>query len=397
MWEVYPGPGVNQPWNQVIFPSADSNWEIFGGLTAARLKAIPAVGRALALICGMAAQMPIEDMRGDVMLPRPRLLDAPDPTRPRSWFVSQEIEDYLVHGNAVCLVTARDAEGWPAAATWVPAQWVMVTQQPDGRVDYWVHGRQLNTADVVHVRRGADPFNPVRGIGVLEQYTLPLRLQVEQDAYQRTVLKEAAVPSVAVIAPNPELSQTEADEAAKSWVEKYSGAQRRPAILPAGTVVTPLSWSPNDAQMVEAREAALKDAANMLNIDGYWVGAGSGSYTYKSPGPMYLNLLRQTVGPILADFEGAWSQAWLPRGRRVTFFRREVLADDMSTAVAWVSKAIASKIITQSEGRVLLGFSADVPAELKPQPIPAALAAAASAPDEQNNDDQDDETEETAA
>ncbi|MFT4295633.1 MAG: phage portal protein [Micropruina sp.] len=388
---------MSQPWNHVIFPSAGSNWDVYGGMTAARLKAIPAVGRALALIGGMSAQMPLEDMRGDTILPRPRLLDAPDPDRPRSWFVGLQVEDYLVHGNAVCLVTARDAEGWPAAVVWVPAQWVLVTQQPDGRVDYWVNGQHLNTADVVHVRRGADPFNPVRGIGVLEQYMLPLRLINEQDTYQRTILREAAVPSVAVIAPNPDLDQDEADKAAERWVEKYSGPVRRPAILPAGTVVTPLSWSPNDAQMVQAREASLKDAANMLNIDGYWVGAGAGSYTYKSPGPMYLNLLRQTVSPILADFEGAWSQAWLPRGRRVTFFRREVLADDMSTAVAWVSKAITAKIITQSEGRVLLGFSADVPDELKPKPVPAALAGAAPATTEATDDDVPDDEKEAAA
>lgn len=222
---------------------------------------------------------------------------------------------------------------------------------------------------------------------------LPLRLIADQDSYQRTVLKEAAVPSVAVITPNPDLDQDEADKAADRWMEKYSGPQRRPAILPAGTTITPLSWSPNDAQMVQAREASLKDAANMMNIDGYWLGAASGSYTYKSPGPMYLNLLRQTVGPILSDLEGAWSQAWLPRGRRVVFFRREVLADDMSTAVGWVSKAVDGKLITQSEGRVLLGFSAEVPDELKPKPVPAALAASAT---EATDDVPDDEKEAAA-
>lgn len=352
-----------QPWNQVVFPS--SSWAP-GVLTAARLRAIPAIGRGLALTCGMAAQMPLDDVRGDVVLPRPRLLHQPDPDRPRSWFVGQHVEDYLVHGNAVHLVTTRDKDNWPATVAWIPAQWVDVSESVDepGVVDYWVHGRQLPRADVVHVRRGADPWNTARGIGVVEQYMIPLQRMVDQDRYESGVMNGSAVPSVAVIVPNPELSTAEADEAKERWVEKFAGPVREPVILPAGTEVKPLAWSPNDAQLAELRKLSLTDAANMLNIDGYWLGAESTSLTYKSPGPMYLNLIRQTVGPILEDIEGTWTAAWLPRGRQVTFLRRAVQGDDMQTTVAWVRNALAAKLITQSEGRTILGFGAEVPAEL---------------------------------
>ena len=80
-WEVQPvyEAGVLQPWNQVIFPSADSNWPVWGGMTSALLKSIPAIGRAYELIEGMAAQMALDDVKGDRILPRPQLLDDPDP------------------------------------------------------------------------------------------------------------------------------------------------------------------------------------------------------------------------------------------------------------------------------------------------------------------------------
>lgn len=362
-----------QPYSEIVWPEA---WRS-ARLTASRVKGIPAIGRGLSLICGMGKQMPLDDVRGDVVLPRPRLLDQPDPDQARSWFVDVQLEDYLVHGNALHLVTARDSFGWPLAGTWLPASWSTVTKMPDGRMDYWCAGVHLNTADVVHVRRGADPLFPWRGQGVVEQYLASLGLLVDQQAYEGRVLRGSAVPSVVVIAPNEDPSQDEIDQAKAAWVDKYGGPTREPAVLPKGTEVHPLAWSPADSQLVEARKLGLTDAANMLNLDGYWVGAETGGYSYKSPAPMYLNLLRQTVSPILEDFEGVWSAAWLPRGRRVRFQRTAVLGDDMQTMVGWVAAAVKAKLITQSEGRVLLGFGADVPAELKPKPVPPQLLAAA--------------------
>lgn len=364
MWEVYPDSVGLQPWNQVVFPPADSNWPVGGSLTAARVKSIPAIGRGLDLICGLAKQMPIDDVQGDVVLSRPRLLDQPDPDRTRPWFVGQHVEDYLVHGNAVTLITSRFPNGWPSSAVWVPAQWCSVSEGLDGGTDYWVGGRQLQAADVVHVRRGADPFNVRRGIGVVEQYVSPLSRMLNQERYEAGVLSQSAVPSVVITTPNPDLSQTEADEAKAAWVAKFAGPNREPAVLPAGTTVTPLAWSPNDSQMAEAIKLSLTDAANMLNMDGYWLGAPTASMTYQSPGPMYLNLIRQTIGPILEEFEAAWSASWLPRGRRVTFQRRAAMSDSPAATVTWLATALDKKIITVSEARVILGFGADVPAEL---------------------------------
>ena len=39
-----------------------------------------------------------------------------------------------------------------------------------------------------------------------------------------------------------------------------------PVILPSGSEVKPLAWSPSDSQMVEAHQMSLQDVAN--EIDG---------------------------------------------------------------------------------------------------------------------------------
>lgn len=397
---LVPGAGVTQPWNGVLFPTEGSNW-VFGGdvTTSQQLKSIPAIGRGLNLVEGMAMQMPLDVMRGDVVLPRTRLLEQPDPGTDRAWFVGMQFDDYLVHGNALALVTVRDAQGWPAAVTRLAPELVDLVVDVDGRAEYWCAGRVLPAGDVVHVRRGADPLMPGRGVGVLEQFVRALSRMDKQSRYEENILDGSAVPSTVVTTPNAKPSQEELDAASDRWMEKFSGPQRRPVFLPNGTTVTTLSWSPADSQLVEARQLSLTDAANVLNMDAFWVGGAIASgLTYRSPGPMWLNLLRQTVAPILEQFELTWSQAWLPRGQRIRFQRRVVLEDDMGTTVGWVDRAVKGNLITLSEARVFLGLSADVPAELKKKP-PAPLVASGEVgeqevPDEDvQDDDQEDQGE----
>ena len=325
---------------------------------AATARKIPGVGRALAIYGGMLKQAPLDAWRGIEPLPRPRLLDAPDPTpsNPRSWFVQVSVEDYLLNGNAVAVVTARNAEGWPAACAWIPAQWVTVTWQPGSAPQYWIGSQQVPLDDVVHVKRGADRWYPARGVGAVEEYLSTLDRIRMQEEYERSALAEGAVPSVAVISPNPDLSPDEADDAKITWMEKYSGGKREPAILPNGTQVIPLGWSPSDNQMTEARKLSLTDLANAFNLDGYWLGAPAASLTYRSPGPMYLNLLRTSINPVAVDFEAVWSASWLPRGQSLRFDRAELLRDDLATTVHTMVEASGGPVMSTGEARAYMSL-----------------------------------------
>jgi HK97 family phage portal protein len=318
---------------------------------------IPGVGRALGVYCAMLKQAPLDAWRGLTPLPRPRLLEAPDPDNVRSWFVQVSVEDYLLNGNAVCLVTSRGFDGWPLSVAWIPAQWVTVMWTPGQPADYYVQGRALPRGDVVHVKRGADRWYPVRGVGVVEEYLGSLDRIAMEEAYERGTLSGAGVPSVAVIAPNPDLSSTEAGVAKDRWVEKFAGPRREPAILPSGTQVIPLGWSPSDNQMTEARRASLQDIANMFNLDGYWIGAPSSSMTYRSPGPMYLNLLRTSIEPVAVDIEDTWSHAWLPTTTRVRFDRQALLRDDLQTTADTLATLTGgAAVMTVNEARAYLSL-----------------------------------------
>jgi HK97 family phage portal protein len=369
-------PAAAQPWNHVVFPQPSVAgvplvWDV---TTAA---ALPSVARATALYTGMISQLNMDDVRGTDVLARPPLLAQPDPTMTKTRFVHLSIEDYLLNGNALSYKLGENAEDWPAGVAWIAASWVGITMTgkpyPDD-IEYWAGGRKLERARIIHVRRGADRNCPARGVGIVEQHMASLDRIASEEAYEREALSNGAVPSVAVITPNPRLGTDEASTAKTNWVQKFT--RREPAILPSGTQVIPLAWSPADSELQAARQFSLTDVANMFNIDGYWLGAPTqGSLTYRSPGQQYTALLRTSLEPIMTHIEDAWSTAWLPRGRRIRFDRMALTRDDLKTMMSTLAEGIKVGLISIDEGRTYLGLPPAVVVPPSSELVPAGGAA----------------------
>ena len=127
----------------------------------------------------------------------------------------------------------------------VPAERVNCWLDPtDGRVWYEVGGTILDSDRVHHVKRRLDPWHPWRGVGVLEQHMRSFARISDQEAYQSRLLRDSGVPSVAVTFGNPDLSQEQAEQAKKAYLAKFAGPKREPIVLPQGSTVVPLAWSP---------------------------------------------------------------------------------------------------------------------------------------------------------
>lgn len=341
-------------WPGLINDSGVSR-RIFDGATAS---GIPAIGKALTLY-GILGGLDLEAWRGSTKLATPSLLQQPDKGEAGStWFVQQHMTDWLLNGNACHLVTARDAAGFPAATRWFPAHLWTVTQGPMGEDrQYWLASNRVPARDVVHVKRGHDPqVWAARGLGIVQQHLRTLNRAGMQEDAECGALELGGVPSVAIIAPQKDLSQKEANAAGASWDSQFSGPVRRPAILPNGTQVVPLGWSASDSEMIEARKMTLIDIANLTGFDPYWLGSPGSSHNYKSPGPMFLQLLRTAFEPTLSLFEDAWSLAWLPYGQRVRFNRDELTRDDLESTVRTMVMATGGKpLITVAESREYMG------------------------------------------
>jgi HK97 family phage portal protein len=381
---------MHQLWPPVDVPSTLTR-QVWDADTA---RTIPGVGRALG-IYELIGQCALDDFRGIVpVTPRPRLLERPDPDRSRPHFIKAHVNDYLLHGNACHLVTARDANGWPAAARWFPAHQWQITEE-DGAPVYWLNGRRVDRPrDVIHVQRGSDPVAPFRGVGVVEQHVRALNRVGLQEAGETENLRGRGMPGVAIITPQREPKESDLDAAADKWAARFEGSRNLPAFLPAGTQVVPLAWSPNDQQMTEARKLSLVDVANIFNLDSYWLGAPGSSHTYRSVGPLFVSLLRTSLEGVLVELEDVWSYGWLPHGRRVRFDRAALSSDDLAASITTARSAYESRLWTWPEVRTFLGLDPTIPEpENNPPPAPAPPPPDPEPPVEELEDDQLDDEE----
>ncbi|MGI5952028.1 MAG: phage portal protein [Brooklawnia sp.] len=355
-----------------------------GVVTARVVEAIPAVSRAMGVIAGRMSQMPLTLWHGqDRITPTPPLLQRPDPTLDYATLINALCWDYWIHGNALLLETVHDEDtGLPLAATWLPAERVNTWLDPrTGQPNYEIAGRALNPQHIRHFKRRLDPWQPWRGIGVLEQHMRAWAKMSDQQAYESRLLQDSAVPSVAIIIGNPDLSKEEARAAKTNWLAKFGGPTREPAILPAGTEVKPLSWSPTDAQMIEAQKASRGDVADIFDLDRFYLGVVDGSFNYKTASSMGRALLQDTLAEHLRTFEDVLTAGWATPGNEIRFDTTRAIVDDPEATMAWLKPAYEVGLITTDEARERLGMPplndqqrADITARTQlhttPQPAP---------------------------
>jgi phage portal protein BeeE len=353
---------------------------------------IPGMSRALQLYGGLIGSCMLQHRQGiDVLDETPRLLTQPDPDLAYSTFVRLHVEDWWLHGNACHLVTAREARtGYPAAVRWFPARrWSIQEDRDRAQPIYLLDGKEVPRGDVVHVQRGSDPWFPYRGMGVVEQHVRTLNRAGLEEAAEAASLTDRGTPSVAIITPQSEPKETELDAAADKWVERFTGTAPKPAFFPKDTQIVPLSWNPSEGQMVEARKMTLVDIANLMNLDAWWLGAEASSHNYKSPGPLFLMLMKTSLGPVMDPFEQVWSQSWLPRGRQVGFDRVTLLRDDLGSMIA-AFKGADRFFPDPNEARRYMGFPT-LPDAAWPSP---AAPPEPTPPDDEDEQDEQDPTEE---
>jgi HK97 family phage portal protein len=260
---------------------------------------------------------PVEQIK-----PRPWLLEQPNPPDTRMTSFSSWALDLIWEGNAIGIVAARNATGYPTAAYAVPAAAVgvrRITDQswstlPIGTIEYSVGQKTFPSSDIIHIKGPCEP-GALRGIGVLEAHMATLNLAKEQSR-QAGALAVHGVPTGVIESANPDLTSDEAKDIKAKWLQ--SQRDRTIAVLNATTTFKPLSWNPEELQLVEARKFSLHELALIFGVPLSLLGVESGSRTYSNIEQEGINLLKFSLGGHLARFEqtlsqhmarGTWAQA----------------------------------------------------------------------------------------
>lgn len=340
---------------------------------------IPGCWRAANLIADLLAQVPwdayrkadppslrgLEQTRGstdDVHIPtqridpRPHLLDQPSPPDTRHTTLKSLVLDYLWHGNGVAVVTGRDALERPTACKPVAATSVSVRRvprndpqrsgRPVGSIEYKVGDQTFDAQDIIHFK-GPVPAGQLRGMGIVESQVSTITLAKDQQR-QASGVTNHGVPTGVLKSDNPDLTGAEAADMKAAWMAaRASGGV---AVLNATTEFVPLSWSPTDLQMVEARRLNLSEIELIFGFPVGWLGGMNSARQYSNVEMDAVNLLKFTLSGHLSQFEQTFSLLF-PRGTHVRADLDVILRADILTRFKAYEIGIDKGILLRTEAR----------------------------------------------
>ena len=146
-----------------------------------------------------------------------------------------------------------------------------------------------------------------------------------------------------------DFSKTNMADALKAqWMSMYSGRNRMPAVLNSSTEFEILSGNAQESQLVEAQIQALTEAANILGLPAYYLGAPNSSRTYANVEQENLQLVRWSIQPIAERIEQVLSDL-LVRGQYARFDYDTLLRTDTNSRYAAYQTAITSGFLTVDE------------------------------------------------
>ncbi len=355
---------------------------------------IPGVWRAATLLSGLVAELPLEAYkyqrpygsrpgRKVQVSPTPPLLADPAAGRDTPLTVRAAwVLDYLFNGNAIAVVAARSPlTGLPSAVLPIPARWVRVawadgsspTDLTGGPRVYQVGSWEGGPWDVIHVMGPSEP-GALRGMGVLEAACSTFDLSREL-ARQASGISNHGVPTGVLETADPDVEQSELETAKTLWLEAQR--DRTIAALPPGVKFSPLSWNPEELELVEARKFSLQEIALYFGLPGRYLGVESGSLQYSTPQLDSVDLLKLTVNRILVAFEQEFSRHLEP-GVTAMFNREAILETDTKTRFETYAIALNPQTgwLVRNEVRAMEDLEAlpefDAPAVAAPPEAPPA-------------------------
>lgn len=324
---------------------------------------LPGAWRAANLIADLIGSVPWSAYRergGDPVIkisPTPPLLAQPAPPDTRMTTFSSWALDLLWHGNAIGIIASRNAEGWPTSVLPVPAEMVQARRVTDtkysplpvGSIEYGIGSlKNMSPHDVIHIKGPCAPGS-LRGMGVLEAHLNTLSLGHEQIKQARS-LSQNGVPTGLLKTLNPDATQVDATELKNVWLTAQR--TRTVAVLNATTEFVPLSWNPEEMQLVDARKFTLHELGLIFGLPLSFLGVEQSNRTYTNVEQEAVNLIKFTLSGHLARFEQTLALAF-PHGSWVKANLDAVLRADTLTRYEAHKIGLDAGFLTLDEVRTI--------------------------------------------
>jgi HK97 family phage portal protein len=223
----------------------------------------------------------------------------------------------------------------------------------DGLPVYGWAGEAFGWDEVTHVRGYTSP-GALWGLGVIEAFRMSLGAMTDVAKYGATTFATAAENSVVIQVDRPELTEAQATGIQQAWIDRHASGTRRPAVIPRSMTITPLAFSPADAQFLETRHLSIAETAYMFGLDptdlDATVAGGRGAITYANREQREIERLTHSVAPWIRRFEQSWADL-LPGRRNIAFNVERLLRTDTLTRLQSTQIALACGVFTLDDAR----------------------------------------------
>jgi HK97 family phage portal protein len=257
-----------------------------------------AVMSAVSLLADSVATMPVEVIRyrAGVLqkLPTPSVLVKPNAHQTMFEFIHQVMLSLALHGCAY-IYAPRRAGGLPPEMRVLHPNLVKRTIMSDDGSSYMYEiGRDEYSSDDVHAIHWILLPNQVRAISPLESMRNTIGIGIAMDRFLAQFYSEGATPS-SVLETEATITEEQARILRDTWSDGHT-QRRRPAVLTGGLKWRPITTSAADSQMLEHREAIVRDIARAYRIPLHMInGSGGNSQTYQNVEQSQASILCATL------------------------------------------------------------------------------------------------------
>lgn len=299
----------------------------------------PAVKRSRDLICATIGGLPLQVTNAAKQSVARSLLEQPERNVARSVTMTRTFDDLLFEGVAWWRVTARTPDKYPAFIEIVHNSRVDASKSP-----VKIDGEEVPDADLI---RFDSPNDPLLRAGARAIRTA---LQLEAAAYASAL---SPMPQ-GIFEADPDVL-IEDDERRKFLADWRNARQRSAdAFMPDGVKYSPQSWSPEQLQLIGARERAEAEIATLAGINSEQVNVSTTSRTYFNAFDKRKEFLDFTLLPYMKAVEDRLSMGDVtPRGQQVRFNADAFLRSDTLTRYQTYEVGLRVGALTEPEIREL--------------------------------------------
>ena len=314
--------------------------------------AVSAVLASVSIIADSIASMPVErirDSRGRVeKLPTPSVFEKPNEHQTMYQFIHQATTMIALHGVDY-IYAPKGSNGLPSEMRNLAPRLVDLSLEEDELI--FTYGKARLTSETVKQVPWLVLPDRLRPISPLESQRNTIGMAIAMDRFLSQFYGEGATPS-SVLETDQAMSKEAAEILRDTWEDSHY-KRRRPAVLTNGLKWRPVTTSAADMQMLEHREAIVRDIARTYRVPLHLInGTGGDSQTYQNIESAGINFVRYTLLPYMRRLEDVLT-SMLPYGQKIRFNADEFQRADLGTRVRAQQAMIMSGTLTPNEARAM--------------------------------------------